>query len=63
MRILISGAGLAGLSTAYWLHCHGHEPVVIERAPDLRRDGYGLDFFGTGYDVAQRMGIVDRPVQ
>lgn len=58
MRILVSGGGLAGLTTAYWLHHHGHEPVVVERAPDLRRDGYGLDFFGTGYDVAERMGII-----
>ncbi|MCB0227276.1 MAG: FAD-dependent monooxygenase, partial [Anaerolineae bacterium] len=48
-----------GMTTAYWLHQHGHEPVVIERAPDLRRDGYGLDFFGAGYDVAERMGIID----
>ncbi len=60
MKILISGAGLAGLATAYWLRQHGHEPIVIEKAPDLRRDGYGLDFFGAGYDVAERMAIVDQ---
>ncbi|MFN2200871.1 MAG: STAS/SEC14 domain-containing protein [Caldilineaceae bacterium] len=59
LRILVSGGGLAGLATAYWLHRNGHEAVVIERAPGLRRDGYGLDFFGTGYDVAERMGIVE----
>jgi 2-polyprenyl-6-methoxyphenol hydroxylase-like FAD-dependent oxidoreductase len=59
MRILISGAGLSGLTTAYWLQRHGHEPVVVEKAPTLRNDGYGLDFFGAGYDVAERMGIVD----
>ena len=59
MRILISGAGLAGLTTAYWSQRHGHEPVVVEKAPTLRNDGYGLDFFGAGYDVAERMGIID----
>ena len=59
LRILVSGGGLAGLAAAYWLHRNGHEAVVIERAPGLRRDGYGLDFFGTGYDVAERMGIVE----
>lgn len=59
LKILVSGGGLAGLALAYWLHHHGHEAVVIERAPDLRRDGYGLDFFGTGYDVAERMGIIE----
>lgn len=63
MRFLVSGGGLAGLTAAYWLHRHGHQPVVVERAPDLRRDGYGLDFFGTGYDVAERMGIVEALAQ
>ncbi|NUR92188.1 MAG: NAD(P)-binding protein [Nonomuraea sp.] len=60
MRILISGAGIAGLTLAYWLRRHGMEPVVVERAPHGRLGGYGVDFFGTGYDVAERMGIVDR---
>lgn len=34
------------------------EAMVIEKSPTLRDDGYGLDFFGTGYDVADRMGII-----
>ncbi len=59
MRILVSGAGLAGLTTAYWSQRQGHEPVVVEKAPTLRNDGYGLDFFGAGYDVAERMGLID----
>lgn len=59
MRILISGCGLAGMTTAYWLHQFGFKPVIIEQAPALRRDGYGLDFFGTGYDVAERMAVIN----
>lgn len=59
LRILISGGGLAGLTLAYWLQQDGHSPVVIEKASSFRRDGYGIDFFGTGYDVAERMGIID----
>lgn len=58
MRVLISGAGLAGLTAAYWLRENGHDPVVVERSDRLRDDGYGLDFFGAGYDVAERMGII-----
>ncbi|MCY9786073.1 FAD-dependent monooxygenase [Nocardiopsis sp. EMB25] len=60
MRVLISGGGIAGLTLAYWLHHWGHTPVVVERAPHGRLGGYGIDFFGTGYDVAARMGIADR---
>lgn len=59
MKILISGAGLAGLTLAYWLHRYGFRPVIIEKARGLRRDGYGIDFFGTGYDVATRMNLIE----
>ncbi|GAA1761607.1 FAD-dependent monooxygenase [Nonomuraea bangladeshensis] len=60
MRVLISGAGIAGLTLAYWLRRRGIEAVVVEHAPHGRLGGYGVDFFGTGYDVAARMGILDR---
>jgi 2-polyprenyl-6-methoxyphenol hydroxylase-like FAD-dependent oxidoreductase len=59
MRVLISGGGIAGLTLAYWLHQYGIPPVVIEQAGDLRQDGYAIDFFGTGYEVAERMGLID----
>src|SRR5215469_15711512 len=58
MRVLISGGGIAGLTLAYWLHHSGIPSVVIEQAEDVRRSGYGIDFFGTGYDVAERMGLI-----
>jgi 2-polyprenyl-6-methoxyphenol hydroxylase-like FAD-dependent oxidoreductase len=60
MRVLISGGGIAGLTLAYWLHQYNITPVVIERANEIRRDGHGIDFFGTGYDVAERMGLIER---
>jgi 2-polyprenyl-6-methoxyphenol hydroxylase-like FAD-dependent oxidoreductase len=59
MRVLISGGGIAGLTLAYWLHHYGIPSVVIERANDIRRDGYAIDFLGTGYDVASRMNLID----
>jgi len=58
MRVLISGGGIAGLTLAYFLHQHGLTPVVIERARNLRREGYALDFFGIGYEVAERMHLI-----
>lgn len=58
MKIAISGAGIAGATLAYWLRRAGHEPVLIERAPALRTGGYIMDFWGVGYSVADRMGIL-----
>src|SRR5215467_6077279 len=60
MRILISGGGIAGLTLAYWLHRYEIPVVVIEQAQGPRRDGYAIDFLGTGYEVAERMNLIDR---
>ncbi len=57
-NILISGAGIAGLTLAYWLKKHGFNPVVVEQAPNLREGGYAIDFFGAGFNVAEKMGII-----
>ena len=59
-RILVSGAGIAGLTLAVELKRQGFNPLVIEREPTLRREGYMMDFAGTGWDVAERMGLTDR---
>ena len=58
MKVLIVGAGIAGPTLAYWLLQAGHEPTLVERAPELPRGGYLVDFWGAGFDVAERMGIV-----
>ena len=58
MRVLINGAGIAGPTLAYWLHRLGHRPTLVEQAPKPRRGGYAVDFWGAGFDVAERMGIV-----
>ncbi len=58
MRILISGAGIAGPALAYWLLQHGITPTILEVAPHLRTGGYIVDFWGAGFDLAERMGIL-----
>ena len=58
MRVLISGAGIAGPTLAYWLAHYGLEPTVVERAPRLRTGGYVIDFWGLGFDIADRMGLL-----
>ncbi len=58
MKILISGAGIAGSTLAYWLAHYGLEPVLVERAPKLRTGGYIIDFWGAGFEIADRMGLL-----
>ncbi|MCG6859321.1 MAG: FAD-binding domain [Salaquimonas sp.] len=58
MKIAINGAGIAGPTLAYWLHSFGHEPVLYEQAPALRSGGYVIDFWGIGYDIAEKMGLI-----
>ena len=57
--VLISGAGIAGLTLALLLKDQGYEPLVVERNKALRTEGYMMDFFGSGWHVAERMGLTD----
>jgi 2-polyprenyl-6-methoxyphenol hydroxylase-like FAD-dependent oxidoreductase len=56
---LISGAGIAGPAAAWWLQAAGWETTIVEQAPALRQGGYAIDFWGLGYDLAERMGLRD----
>ena len=58
--VLISGAGIGGPTLAYWLKAAGFEPTIVEYAPTLRGGGYVIDFWGLGYDIAARMGLLDK---
>lgn len=58
MKIAINGCGVGGPTLAWWLKKYGHQPVVFEQAPGLREGGYVIDFWGTGYDVADKMGVL-----
>jgi 2-polyprenyl-6-methoxyphenol hydroxylase-like FAD-dependent oxidoreductase len=57
--VLISGAGIAGPTLAFWLNAAGFTTTIVERAPGLRVGGYVLDFWGVGYDIAERMGLAN----
>jgi 2-polyprenyl-6-methoxyphenol hydroxylase-like FAD-dependent oxidoreductase len=60
MRIAINGAGIAGPTLAYWLQKSGHEVLLIEESSQLRSGGYVIDFWGVGYDIAEKMGLLSR---
>jgi 2-polyprenyl-6-methoxyphenol hydroxylase-like FAD-dependent oxidoreductase len=61
MRILVSGASIAGPVLAYWLARHGFDVTVVERAPALRKTGgHAVDLFRPAMDITEKMGVLDR---
>lgn len=57
MRVLISGAGVAGLTTAFWLAKAGHRITIVERFNSLRKSGLQVDLRGPGLEVMRLMGL------
>lgn len=58
MRAIIVGAGIAGLAAAINLVNAGWEVEVLEKSEGPRASGYMMDFFGPGYDAAEKMGVL-----
>lgn len=60
MNILVSGAGLAGLSLALNLGRHGHRVTVVERSDHFRVNGSPIDIRGDAIGIAGQMGLLTR---
>lgn len=60
MRALVVGAGIAGLTVADQLARCGWDVTVAERSSSPRGQGYMIDFFGPGFDTAERIGLLPR---
>ena len=61
MRVLISGASIAGPVLAYWLTRRGFDVTVVERAPALRKTGgHAIDLFRPAMDITEQMGVLPR---
>jgi 2-polyprenyl-6-methoxyphenol hydroxylase-like FAD-dependent oxidoreductase len=58
MRILISGASIAGPVLAYWLRRFGFQPTLVERAARARKTGgHAVDLFRPALEIMERMGL------
>jgi 2-polyprenyl-6-methoxyphenol hydroxylase-like FAD-dependent oxidoreductase len=61
MRVLVSGASIAGPVLAYWLTRHGFDVTVVERAPTLRKTGgHAVDLFRPAMEISENMGVLPR---
>ncbi|GAB1640455.1 FAD-dependent monooxygenase [Krasilnikovia sp. MM14-A1259] len=56
--VLISGAGIAGTTLAYWLHRYGFTPTVVETAPGPRPGGQAVDVRGVARQVIELMDLM-----
>jgi 2-polyprenyl-6-methoxyphenol hydroxylase-like FAD-dependent oxidoreductase len=52
MKVLVSGASIAGLTTAYWLIKYGFKVTIVERALHIRPGGQALDVRGPALEMA-----------
>ncbi|GAA2001464.1 FAD-dependent monooxygenase [Microbacterium ulmi] len=60
VKILISGASIAGPALARWLGRNGFDVTVVEKSAAVRAGGQAVDFKGrTHKDVLTRMGVLD----
>ncbi|MGI4739510.1 MAG: FAD-dependent monooxygenase [Janthinobacterium lividum] len=59
-KVLVSGASIAGLSTAYWLSKLGYAVTVIELAAQPRLGGAAINVQGEALASAKRMGIFEQ---
>lgn len=58
--ILISGAGIAGPTLAFWLAGKGFQPTVIEQSRQPRSSGNPVDVRGPAVPVVEAMGLMPR---
>lgn len=58
-RVLISGASMAGLSTAWWMNSIGYKVTVVEMAGAPRTNGSAIDLKGNTINTVKRMGLFE----
>ncbi|WP_286274182.1 FAD-dependent monooxygenase [Mycobacterium antarcticum] len=56
--VLISGAGIAGSTLAYWLARKAFTVTLVEHAAGQRSSGHPVDVKGPAADVVEQMGIM-----
>jgi 2-polyprenyl-6-methoxyphenol hydroxylase-like FAD-dependent oxidoreductase len=60
LSVLVSGAGFAGLASAWWMNKLGYSVTVVEIAKGVRRGGTPVNIRDGVIDVVKRMNLLER---
>ncbi|CAF9906635.1 MAG: hypothetical protein GOMPHAMPRED_004821 [Gomphillus americanus] len=60
MHVLVSGAGIAGPTLAWFLAKAGIRSTVLEKASSLPAQGQNIDIQGSAVFVVEKMGVLDQ---
>ncbi|GAB7356780.1 hypothetical protein MBLNU459_g7674t1 [Dothideomycetes sp. NU459] len=60
MRVLISGAGIAGSTLAWFLARAGVHITIVEKAHSIPPHGQNIDIQGSAVKIAKKMGLLDQ---
>src|SRR5438876_468080 len=60
MKVLIVGAGIAGLSLSAHLQKQGIKPKIIEKAHSFQHIGYVLGLWSKGFETLDEFGIKEK---
>ncbi|KAL6711745.1 hypothetical protein ACN47E_002788 [Coniothyrium glycines] len=65
LKVLISGAGIAGPCFAFWLHefLPDSKITILERAPEPRLGGQAVDLRSSSVPIIKRMGLLERVME
>lgn len=63
LRVLITGASIAGPMTAYWLARAGASVTIVERFPQLRIGGQNVDIRSHGVSVMRKIPGMEEAVK
>ncbi|CAG9980916.1 unnamed protein product [Clonostachys byssicola] len=61
-RALIVGAGISGLSAAWWLDRAGWSSILIDKSSTIQDGGYMMSLYGLGYKTVCKMDLNLKPI-
>jgi 2-polyprenyl-6-methoxyphenol hydroxylase-like FAD-dependent oxidoreductase len=59
-KVIISGAGIAGLTCAIWLGKNGFKPIIIEKSPTIRAHGFIVSLSHKSFRFAKELGLLNK---